>query len=192
MHLSKILYLTLPSLLAVSHTTSRPSSPDSSFRVSLLTPLVSQAVDASVLPPTILDDRKESRNRTETYCPSDRATNDQWGVYSGNQENIWYLRGVKGKPVNGPGPNACGRIACSHDTAVFWCNDVSKPSTFLHETGIRVQIISWNMSDKAIPLPELVHQGTRLVPSNRRGARVAQGKCALLQRARGSQWGPAS
>lgn len=27
--------------------------------------------------------------------------------------------------MNGPGPNACGRIACSHDTAVFWCNDVS-------------------------------------------------------------------
>ncbi|CCC11030.1 hypothetical protein SMACR_03736 [Sordaria macrospora] len=81
------------------------------------------AVDAIVLPPTGLNDRKENRARMEVYCPSDRATNNQWGVPIGVSENIRYLRGVGGKPVNGPGPNACGRIACSHDTAVFWCND---------------------------------------------------------------------
>ncbi|KAK3947875.1 hypothetical protein QBC32DRAFT_365466 [Pseudoneurospora amorphoporcata] len=84
------------------------------------------AVDAIVLPPTALSNRKENRPRMEIRCPSDRATNDQWGEPIGVAENIRYLRGVEGKPVNGPGPNACGRIACSHDTAVFWCNDARR------------------------------------------------------------------
>ncbi|KAK1780040.1 hypothetical protein QBC45DRAFT_116316 [Copromyces sp. CBS 386.78] len=97
MLLSNILYLTLLSVLP--------------------------AVDAIVLPPPALSNRKENRPRMEIHCPSDRATNDQWGEPIGVTENIRYLRGVEGKPVNGPGPNACGRIACSHDTAVFWCND---------------------------------------------------------------------
>jgi hypothetical protein len=38
---------------------------------------------------------------------------------------IPYLRHVPGKPSNGPGPMNCGRISCSLDTGIFWCNNVS-------------------------------------------------------------------
>lgn len=36
-----------------------------------------------------------------------------------------YLWGLKGKPTNGPGPGNCGRVSCSYDSAIWWCNDVS-------------------------------------------------------------------
>ncbi|KAL7908090.1 hypothetical protein GGI35DRAFT_480810 [Trichoderma velutinum] len=36
---------------------------------------------------------------------------------------ISYLRGVSGVPVEGPGPGACGRVSCSNDGAIWWCND---------------------------------------------------------------------
>ncbi|KAK4663493.1 hypothetical protein QC763_608825 [Podospora pseudopauciseta] len=38
---------------------------------------------------------------------------------------IDYLRGLEGgtKPKNGPGPGNCGRVSCSHNAAIWWCND---------------------------------------------------------------------
>ncbi|KAK3949163.1 hypothetical protein QBC32DRAFT_379277 [Pseudoneurospora amorphoporcata] len=39
------------------------------------------------------------------------------------QDGITYLRGVVGKPANGPGPNNCGRVSCSWNAAIWWCND---------------------------------------------------------------------
>ena len=47
-------------------------------------------------------------------------------------QGITYLRGVTGKPGNGPGPNNCGRVSCSYNAAIWWCNDVcllSRPLT---------------------------------------------------------------
>lgn len=41
------------------------------------------------------------------------------------QEGITYLRGVSGRPTNGPGPGNCGRVSCSYNAAIWWCNDVS-------------------------------------------------------------------
>ncbi|KAK3322866.1 hypothetical protein B0H66DRAFT_216165 [Apodospora peruviana] len=41
------------------------------------------------------------------------------------QEGINYLRGVGGRPTNGPGPGNCGRVSCSWHAAIWWCNDVS-------------------------------------------------------------------
>lgn len=41
------------------------------------------------------------------------------------QDGINYLRGVSGQPTNGPGPGNCGRVSCSYDSAIWWCNDVS-------------------------------------------------------------------
>lgn len=38
---------------------------------------------------------------------------------------ITYLRGVSGQPTNGPGPGNCGRVSCSFNSAIWWCNDVS-------------------------------------------------------------------
>ncbi|KAK3994274.1 hypothetical protein QBC44DRAFT_367796 [Cladorrhinum sp. PSN332] len=39
------------------------------------------------------------------------------------QEGISYLWGVGGRPVRGPGPASCGRVSCSYDAAIYWCND---------------------------------------------------------------------
>lgn len=39
-----------------------------------------------------------------------------------------YLWKLKGKPTNGPGPGNCGRVSCSYDSAIWWCNDVSNSS----------------------------------------------------------------
>lgn len=38
---------------------------------------------------------------------------------------IEYLRGVSGTPGEGPGPGTCGRVSCSYNTGIHWCNDVS-------------------------------------------------------------------
>ncbi|KAK8038606.1 hypothetical protein PG993_007017 [Apiospora rasikravindrae] len=38
-------------------------------------------------------------------------------------QGVNYLRGVPGRPGNGPGPGACGRVSCSYNSAIWWCND---------------------------------------------------------------------
>lgn len=40
------------------------------------------------------------------------------------KEGIAYLRRVGGQPVMGPGPGNCGRVSCSYDASIWWCNDV--------------------------------------------------------------------
>ncbi|GMG03635.1 unnamed protein product [Aspergillus oryzae] len=54
-----------------------------------------------------------------------------WGAADGNtvQEGVEYLKNdVAGKPTNGPGPGNCGRVSCSYNNAIWWCNDnVSVP-----------------------------------------------------------------
>ncbi|KAL2847407.1 hypothetical protein BJX68DRAFT_268275 [Aspergillus pseudodeflectus] len=40
-------------------------------------------------------------------------------------EGISYLRRLPGTPSMGPGPGACGRVSCSHNAAIFVCNDNS-------------------------------------------------------------------
>lgn len=50
--------------------------------------------------------------------------------YAGKVTIVWginYLRSITGKPKNGPGPNNCGRVSCSWNSAIYWCNDVSCP-----------------------------------------------------------------
>lgn len=41
------------------------------------------------------------------------------------EEGIDYLKGLSGHPRNGGGPGACGRVSCSYNAAIYWCNDVS-------------------------------------------------------------------
>ncbi|KAK6852853.1 hypothetical protein PG995_011404 [Apiospora arundinis] len=45
------------------------------------------------------------------------------------QQGINYLRGVGGAPRNGPGPGNCGRVSCSYNAAIWWCNDDRSPKT---------------------------------------------------------------
>ncbi|SCO81325.1 uncharacterized protein FRV6_05538 [Fusarium oxysporum] len=44
-------------------------------------------------------------------------------------QGIPYLRRIKGKPRNGPGPGNCGRVSCSFNSAIWWCNDNAKSKT---------------------------------------------------------------
>ncbi|CEJ87472.1 hypothetical protein VHEMI04426 [[Torrubiella] hemipterigena] len=50
-----------------------------------------------------------------------------WDV--GIIQGIQYLRGLKGRPSNGPGPGNCGRVSCSYDNAIWWCNDTKQTKT---------------------------------------------------------------
>ncbi|QLI69713.1 uncharacterized protein G6M90_00g054910 [Metarhizium brunneum] len=40
-----------------------------------------------------------------------------------------YLYRVPGRPTNGAGPGACGRVSCSYNAAIWWCNDEKTPKT---------------------------------------------------------------
>lgn len=42
------------------------------------------------------------------------------------RDGIAYLKSVTGTPVNGPGPGTCNRVSCSYNSAIYWCNDVSR------------------------------------------------------------------
>ncbi|PVI05988.1 hypothetical protein DM02DRAFT_623677 [Periconia macrospinosa] len=46
-----------------------------------------------------------------------------WAGYFPILDGISYLKGVGGTPTMGPGPGACGRVSCSYDSAIYWCND---------------------------------------------------------------------
>ncbi|KAH8764807.1 hypothetical protein F5883DRAFT_715448 [Diaporthe sp. PMI_573] len=39
------------------------------------------------------------------------------------KEGISYLRQVPGRPGMPPGPGSCGRVSCSDQSAIYWCND---------------------------------------------------------------------
>ncbi|KAF0319612.1 hypothetical protein GQ607_013092 [Colletotrichum asianum] len=42
------------------------------------------------------------------------------------REGISHLDGVDGKPHRGAGPASCGRVSCSYNSAIWWCNDDTK------------------------------------------------------------------
>ncbi|OOF95837.1 hypothetical protein ASPCADRAFT_405538 [Aspergillus carbonarius ITEM 5010] len=52
------------------------------------------------------------------------CTNYDQAITRRIQEGITYLRGVSGSPSNGPGPGNCGRVSCSYNSAIWWCNDM--------------------------------------------------------------------
>ena len=62
----------------------------------------------------------ENLKRTTVYCGT-------WPLADKGRiiEGIAYLRGVPAAPRNGPGPGYCGRVSCSYNAAIYWCNDVS-------------------------------------------------------------------
>ncbi|RAO74090.1 uncharacterized protein BHQ10_010102 [Talaromyces amestolkiae] len=43
------------------------------------------------------------------------------------EDGIKYLNGIAGQPKNGPGPNNCGRVSCSYNSSIWWCNDNASP-----------------------------------------------------------------
>lgn len=43
------------------------------------------------------------------------------------EQGILYLSKQKGMPTNGPGPRTCGRVSCSNNAGIWWCNEVRAP-----------------------------------------------------------------
>ncbi|KAI9151514.1 oxidoreductase [Paramyrothecium foliicola] len=43
------------------------------------------------------------------------------------EEGVRYLHGVGGRPLAHSGPGICGRVSCSHNAAIWWCNDNNHP-----------------------------------------------------------------
>ncbi|CAN8105439.1 unnamed protein product [Discula destructiva] len=44
-------------------------------------------------------------------------------------EGISYLNSVSGSPAAGPAPLGCGRVSCSYNSAIWWCNNNTTPYT---------------------------------------------------------------
>lgn len=42
-------------------------------------------------------------------------------------EGIYYLDTFDGQPKSDPGPGMCGRVSCSYNSAIYWCNNVGPP-----------------------------------------------------------------
>ncbi|WYZ36091.1 hypothetical protein EsH8_X_000738 [Colletotrichum jinshuiense] len=55
---------------------------------------------------------------------------ESWAILLG----IEYLDKIPGQPSNGPGPGNCGRVSCSADSAIWWCNDVSYDDFYNYNT----------------------------------------------------------
>ena len=88
---------------------------------------------------------------------------DWGGDYCSGQsilDGIKYLRGVPGQPKTGPGPGNCGRVSCSYNSAIYWCNDVSQKPFPLLATGRSMTNI--------LPPAESLHLFTRLFQYHRR------------------------
>ncbi|KAB8074372.1 hypothetical protein BDV29DRAFT_124239 [Aspergillus leporis] len=74
-------------------------------------------------PPADHNDAIKARGAAYTvsnYFCQGRWPGCSWGRI---QEGIRYLNGVPGRPSNGPGPGNCGRVSCSYNSAIWWCND---------------------------------------------------------------------
>lgn len=66
------------------------------------------------------------------------------------QKGIDYLRKVPGKPTNGPGPGNCGRVSCSWNSAITWCNDVSLLFLFFLYLCLPLRFASFILGDDAM------------------------------------------
>ncbi|RYP11490.1 hypothetical protein DL764_000013 [Monosporascus ibericus] len=74
---------------------------------------------------------------------------DGWADKDAIVEAITYLRDLSGACYAFPGPGFCGRISCSYNSAVWWCNDkprvVKYPCSFFADF---VQTITNECSDQ--------------------------------------------
>ncbi|KAK1248934.1 hypothetical protein MKX08_007154 [Trichoderma sp. CBMAI-0020] len=78
-------------------------------------------------------------------------------------DGVSYLRGVRGQPTNGPGPGNCGRVSCSYQSAIWWCNDNSQSKTLQDFGAIAdgAEFIAYNCNAAVTVagIPEVVTAG---------------------------------
>ncbi|KAH6693947.1 hypothetical protein F5X68DRAFT_258737 [Plectosphaerella plurivora] len=62
----------------------------------------------------------------------------RWGFVDREhiQRGINYLSRVTGRPRNGAGPGNCGRVSCSYNSAIYWCNDSDTTKTLWRFSSI--------------------------------------------------------
>lgn len=98
-------------------------------RLSELNPAAATAIQETIdgSPTSALTQRDDDDpyNATNFFC-SVNGWSDADCFHIG--EGIDYLRLLDGTPGNGPGPGNCGRVSCSYNSAIYWCNDVRHPS----------------------------------------------------------------
>lgn len=68
---------------------------------------------------------KTQTTERSTNPPVKVLCNDYGSIsFAALQNGITYLDSLGGGlACNGPGPGNCGRISCSYNTAIWWCND---------------------------------------------------------------------
>ncbi|KAK7977001.1 hypothetical protein PG996_003072 [Apiospora saccharicola] len=78
-----------------------------------------------------LPEKDLSTREAQTKTPGDRIICFHENTHKPRafQAGFGYLRGIEGKPTNGPGPGNCGRVSCSGNSAIWWCNDNETPKT---------------------------------------------------------------
>lgn len=64
-----------------------------------------------------------------TFSVNCSISDHDYGHGNGVLEGFHYLMSRGGMPGNNPG--SCGRISCSHDTGIHWCNEVSCGLVFI-------------------------------------------------------------
>ncbi|KAK8076903.1 hypothetical protein PG996_003073 [Apiospora saccharicola] len=65
--------------------------------------------------------RELSQSRDNVICLGTAGFQDAWS------DGVEYLRNIPDSPTNGPGPGNCGRVSCSDNSAIWWCNDNTAP-----------------------------------------------------------------
>lgn len=94
------------------------------------------------------------------------------------EDGISYLNRIAGRPKNGPGPNSCGRVSCSYNSSIWWCNDVS--GLFLVSVYDRVRKAhAVDLSSRTHP-PKHCRDSIPLQQVPRRLSTLAQGKIIRL------------
>lgn len=85
-----------------------------------------------------------NNNITDWNCNLGSNSGVIWCSTGIIKEEIKYLRGISGKPRNGPGPSECGRVSCEWSAAIYWCNDVS----YTHTLNIIKRLIHFHRATK--------------------------------------------
>lgn len=74
---------------------------------------------------------------------------------------ISYLNGVSGIPTNGPGPGNCGRVSCSGDAAIYWCNDVCLEIMAYQSLASSTKTLTYSKGDADFFPPKLCYYRCR-------------------------------
>ncbi|KAM7206551.1 hypothetical protein V8F20_002677 [Naviculisporaceae sp. PSN 640] len=109
--------------------------------VNITGPVQSVYSQLEIINPDLVKNINASSNGTDSLfqglkegvrCNKSLDPNNKWwqpAVTEYIVDRIKYLRGVPGKPEASPGPGECGRVSCSYNGAIWWCNDSKEDKT---------------------------------------------------------------